>query len=406
MAVSLECPSCGAPVRWQGEAHVVECRYCGQRVLTDSWQPTEEPAVVRSRVRPRNQALAVLIPLAMVLLMGGLSMFITVVQQGSVSGGPLGMSRVDQATLGAVSLASSPEAYAAALGLSPSTEDHVLAYLNGMGFNYAAISWDEDHPGCATSISLHTEVPHPNAANIEAWLEFYLGRRLEHQDKGRLAYSWQSVYLWFDEDRTILGLHVDPDTDPDWQYRMQLLWSVLLASIAGQDLHLDDTILRDWLGWGYTLGSLAQFDPTTTIDQVRARLPSLFPGAIEDRSSSLNYEIPLAHPWFGLVGLSWNNEQGGLLRSVTFWPPTGLEALADQTAVRRCVGEMFGQPTTRELDHLEGTWYANWEPAGLNSVSVYPNLMSVDVVRHGHKVTPRVRATWRRLLTGLQSCVN
>ena len=84
MSTSLKCPNCGAPVRWRGEAPVVACRYCDTHVATGTGRKTQEPAVVRSQMRPRNVAAvtgaSVLLPV-IIAVAGGLIAFL-----GSQSG--------------------------------------------------------------------------------------------------------------------------------------------------------------------------------------------------------------------------------------------------------------------------------------------------------------------------------
>ena len=239
----LECPSCGAPLRWKGHAPVVACRYCDTHVHTPTGQITAEPAVVRSQGKASGGcavlALTLGIPIS-VMFIAGIAALITK--------GPGTIAGVPMATLASLSLEGDNATVAAALGLSPDEDgDDLHVPLRGSDFDYAYLRWDDEHPGHVASFGLYASDGHPRRAELVADLEGYLGRRLERADDGARSWRWASGSATVSADGGYFGYHAQPEGDPHWAYRTRLLWSVFTAVATGQPLALQPSTRKAWL---------------------------------------------------------------------------------------------------------------------------------------------------------------
>jgi hypothetical protein len=106
---------------------------------------------------------------------------------------------------------------------------------------------------------------------------------------------------------------------------------------------------------GYPLRSLLGINVAVDIDGSSAHMKSLFPDVESNRvADQLRFAVPLEHPWFGHVELSWKNERAGKLVTVGFKPPLASDKLANPKQIADCLGTGLGKPEAREVDHLSG----------------------------------------------------
>ncbi len=403
----LECPSCGAPLRWKGEAPVVACRYCGTHVHTPSGQPTAEPAVVRSQGHGGGKAGCIVF-----LVVIGINLVVALIALVSavISDGPGSIAGVHVDKLVALSLEGDNATVAEALGLAPDEEgDNLHVPLRGSGFDYAYLGWDDEHPGHVASFGLYAGEGHPEAASRITQLQGILGRRLV-LDGETWGWHWADGYLHAADDLSNLGFHADPDDDPHWQYRMQLLWSACTAVATGKPFEPSDDTRTAWLAHGYDMGDLAAMDLRYDVDSVRAYMPSVFPGAHEAVFSGLDFTIPLAHPWFGQVELSWPNQAGGTIESAGLRPAPGHQSFPDPLPIRQCLDKALGQGEVRVDDHLKGSWSARWTlndevwlHLGQYSLTLHLDNSRSEVANPARKSRLRASA-WKKVFRALEGC--
>jgi len=393
----LECPSCGAPLRWKGEAPVVACRYCDTHVHTPTGQVTHEPAVVRSQGKGGGGCLVLGIILGVNLLVGAIALVVNLVTSGV--GGVTGVPFAD---LAALDLASDNASAAAALGLSPDAEgDDLHVPLRGTVFDYAYLRWEDDHPEHVASFGLYASDGLDDPAPVLAALDASLGRRLEPPQDETRYWRWAGSHLNLQLDGSHLGVHADPESDPHWAYRTRLLWSVVLAAAQGQALETQASTRKAWLAHGYTISELAALDVRTDVDSAVATTQARFPGSHAEPFISLDVDIPLAHAWFGAAELSWANEAGGALEGLALSPAPGHQTFPDQQAIRACLDRAIGAGEHRVDDHLAGTWSASWEFRD----GSWAHISRYSLNLHASRRTERMAAgPWRQLLNALEAC--
>lgn len=395
----LECPSCGAPLRWKGHAPVVACRYCDAHVHTPTGKPTHEPAVVRSQGRASGGCAIPLVVVGLVSIIGLIAAVASILSSGTG-----GLTGVSMATLTALSLEGDNATVAQALGLAPDAEgDDLHVPLRGSDFDYAYLRWDDEHPEHVASFGLYANDGHPSPAALEAALEQTLGRRLEPEQDGYRYWRWAGANLNLSVDGSHLGGHTLPEDDAHWAYRTRLLWSVVLAAAQGQALELQPSTLESWLAHGYDISELAAMSLDYDVDGASAYTQATFPGSHATVFISLDVDVPLAHPWFGDAELSWPNEPGGKLASAQLHPPPGHQTFPDQQPIRACLDRALGAGETSVDDHLAGTWSARWElPDG---TWLHLSRYSLGIHRdRGHGPARATAASWRRVLNALQAC--
>jgi hypothetical protein len=399
----LECPSCGAPLRWKGVAPVVACRYCDTHVHTPSGQVTHEPAVIRSQGKASGGCGVVAFILGINLLVGGIALVVSLATEGVGK-----LTGVPMERLAALDIGSDNAAVALALGLAADEEgDDLYVPLRGNGFDYAVLQWPDAHPERVSSFYFYASEGNPDIAAVLASLEHSLGRRLEadREGDGTRYWRWAGAHINISTDGTHMGFSVDPEDDPHWAYRAELLWSVALAAAQGQALELQPDTRKAWLAHGYPISALAQLDLRYEVDGARAYVPATFPGAHEEIFIDLDFTIPLDHLWFGEVELSWANEAGGALEDASLHPVPGLQHLADQDAVQRCLDQALGRGERRVQDHLAGTWSAGWELRDGTWLNL--SQYGLDIHLDGWNGEGKDKsASWRRIVAALDGCGN
>jgi len=393
----LECPNCGAPLRWKGEAPVVACRYCDTHVHTPTGQVTREPTVVRSQRKTSGGcailAITIGFPVAILLIAGIATM---------ISGGVGSVTGVSIETLASVSLEADNATIAAALGLAPDDEgDDLHIPLRGSDFDYAFLRWEDGYPDHVASFGFYAGDGHPSPTTLLAALDASLGRRLEPETDGYRYWRWAESHVNVSVDGSHLGAHSDPGDDSHWAYRTRLLWSVTLAAASGHPLELEPTTRKAWLAHGYSLGELGAMDLAQDVDSAAAYMRATFPGSYAETFISLDIEVPLTHPWFGSAELSWENSPDGPLETTRLSPIPGAQTFPDQAAIHRCLDSAVGPGERRVDDHLAGTWSVSWERPG----ETWANLNRYALNIH-HGEDRRTPPAWRAFIAALEACAH
>ena len=403
MATTLTCPSCGAPVRWKGDAPVVECRYCSTHVSTGTGKTTAEPAVVRSQMRPRNVAVVTLlsIGLPIVLSVGGVTLGIV-----AESGGPGGYFGPSLGDLAVLTMDAPARDVAAALDLDSDDEGYLVAYLRkGSPYDYVVFNWDDEYPDHIESFGFHSSEANDQMPVVVQWLRFYLGRRLTTDAEGALNWRWAAAQLWISADMTTINYSASPGDDPHWKYRTQLMWSVILASSLGQDLGLDSTVRKQWLATGYTVAEVGELDITMDVDRAKTAVVQQFPGTHEDLFIGLSFEIPLDHPWFRSLEVEWRNEKGGRMTDADLWPSLGHSEFPHRLEIVRCLEAVYGDAEEDVVDHLKGDVNYEWDPSGLSYFRLHDHMLAIYAWESGWRNdnAPSHKA-WRKLMRTLDGC--
>jgi hypothetical protein len=234
--------------------------------------------------------------------------------------------------------------------------------------------WPASDTSYIGRVMLSTRSAIPDSDPLLRQASAVFGARLRKKPDG--SHSYQSNGAWFDVDSDV-SIRVWPSdnpSNPNWHHQMVALWQLLEPLILNQPLHLDANTKRDWLGLGYPVSALANVSPALDIDTSRAGLLALFPGVSWATGIGLTYTVPLDDPWFSVAELTFANEKGGKLSTVSLRPPVGDDAL-NQKELSVCLASGLGKPVEHEADHLAGTvtyaWDAHWPKASLDVNTSY-----------------------------------
>jgi hypothetical protein len=299
-----------------------------------------------------------------------------------------------------LSMASSLGQISDITGADPWSDDatSLCVWYRGGAFEYVCFGWEDEHPEHIISFDFHCSEANDSAVAIKAWMDHYFGNRLAWGDG--YSFHWASSYINSDADLTYIGARVDPDDDKDWEYRIELYWSVILAATLGQDIGVQEATRRQWLGQGYTFASLAKFDPTDNVDEAQRSVPSRFPGAYKERNGS-SWTIPIDHPWFVEAELTWDNSKGGKLERAWMTPVPG-DKFTHQKTIRNCISKEFGKSEHHEQDHLAKTYWYSWNPKGTGSIDLHDHGLSVHVTDYYSKNASK--SQWKKTMKRLDRC--
>ncbi|MEM7159874.1 MAG: hypothetical protein AAF799_43945 [Myxococcota bacterium] len=398
MAKPLRCPSCGAPLRWKGVATVVECRYCQTHVTTETGAKTEDAAVARTQMRPRNQAGLLAIVFAPVVVGVAAN-----VADMSVSG----VFKPSFEVVEAITLDQTEAQIATALDTEDEEDERIVFYFDHPVLDYVLFEWDDDHPEHVASFALYAFETNDQLAPIVERIGKALGERfIEDKKNDSWTWRWADAHIYINKEMTVLSYHSDPEDDPEWAERTDLMWSLFLSATAGRDLDVPAEKVARFTGAGVSLARLAQLDVGVEVDQATKEVRTRFPVATVDQGHDLEFELPVAHPWFGHIELEWRNAANGKMDGARLWPPLGKQEFADQAAMKTCLEREFGTPETIVNDHLKQEHTYVWSPDDMGALRLYDHILSLDPSSdHGSNYTsPRSKAAWSRVLSTLGAC--
>jgi hypothetical protein len=124
----------------------------------------------------------------------------------------------------------------------------------------------------------------------------------------------------------------------------------------------------------YPLRALLGVSTAVDIDGSVAHMHGLFPTVSGKREGELRYDVPLSHPWFDEVQLSWENESAGKLTLVTFAPPADAKRFANQKEIADCLSRSLGAPEVEETDHLARENNYSW-PGSKATAVLFPSFL-------------------------------
>lgn len=390
----LQCPSCGAPMRWKGQAPVVECRYCKTHVNVETEEVTEEVAAVRTQVRPRNLLVSWVI--VGFILCTGIIPAVMGILFGD-SGGD--RRRPPFETIASLSMASTLEEIAEATRHEAWSEGSLCVYTKGGTIDYVCFGWHDDHPDHVKDFNIYFTEENPNAEAVKLWLDHYLGPRLHWSDSGYQMY-WAGSHVHSADDMSHMGFYVDPDRDEGWETRIEWYWAVAIASVMGQQLEIPEDTRRRWLAQGYTPDQLAKLDVTDTVDEAQRSVPKRFPGAISDDHGE-SWTIPVDHPWIGEANFYYDNSEGGPLEYV-YMTPIADNEFTHQKSLRNCISKQFGKSEHQKTDHLGKKFTYRWEPSGMSSIDLREHGLWVYLTDWQNKnASP---SQWKKLMNSIDDC--
>lgn len=396
----MQCPGCGAPLRWTGQAPVVECRYCKTHVATGNGTKTGAAAHAVSARTVKHQALFVLLPVGAALVIFAVIGAIAS-RAATTSFGP----SVELAKISAFSLASTQAQAVETLDGKQSSEGLVLVHVDGLSYNSVQFEWKEQHPEHVVGVNMFIlgSRTNPQRDKILWAMRKQLGRKLKKTKKG-YDYKAPGVWLHVSDNAESVSVRTDPDSDVYWKDRLQLAWSVLLANAQGKVVQLGDAKRKGLLGLGFTTQELARLDPRTTLDDATSSLEKLFPGMLRNPKGSNTYEIPVRHPVFDHVRLTWDNAEGGKLQTATFFVSSAEPTIPNHGGVAKCIGNRAGQMEERVQDHARGIKSYQWKTPKLGGLMLGRHNLTIQVYGWLPKGKHPSQESWKSVLSVVGSC--
>lgn len=400
---TIKCPECGAPAAAHPAGERFTCEYCGSLVQMDGSRPVLlELAPGAERVRPpppeatRHATLGAAVSVGLMLCIG-----VAVVSAYLFSRRSAMPRQVSLGEILSVSLAQTSDPLAASLGVNTFTDDSVYAPLADGPFGYASFSWDDEHPGHVSRVYLGVDGAGALDPSFLDPMGAFWGTHWAPSGEDYLVFEWKGACLMAGVDGSSLQVSADPDEDPDWATRLDLLWGIAGDILTGRSPAISHADRQRWLAGGYTPAELGALSIDTTVDQARDVVLAAFPDARVEKFIDLDLTVPLDHPWARTVKLSWPNEEGGTLESADVWPRS-TSGWDDPEAVVACLQAAYGPGDVEVTDHIEGTTRTSWEPDGLTWIVVYRDYLSVHT--NGSWGHPTTQAGWERLWEALASC--
>ncbi|WP_437785745.1 hypothetical protein [Sorangium sp. So ce1097] len=425
----LECRHCGAPLDVRAGERTTRCRYCGTTSATRSlrtvspetpanWRPppvwtppphvAADPRVSLKYHRANTLVLAILGATATIAVAFGF--FMTTAASIRTAAGPRGAgapvapSGLAPEKLASITMRERAEDLAKLPGATLVEKTRVRVPLASPAWSTITFEWDAAHPEHVRQFYLNGPSSHPSHGEARRRLEDLLPKRWTGE-----TFGWRGVSLHVAPSSGGLNVNVSP---PDasgggstyWKEQIELMWRVVQSAALGLPAQVDPAAVRDYLGGGYPLATLAKIDLATDVDASAAAIKKLFPGTPPEKRIQLTYHVAIDHPWFGTSELGWENAPGGKLLTVYIRPPGSGATLAHQDRISACVGEGFGlTPRITEADYLAKKRYYGYDLKGGGAVWVYDTMIMIRLSKFG-STPPMTQASWERLLALLDAC--
>lgn len=392
----LSCPNCGAKLRWDRDAPIIECRYCHVHVVVETGRVTTEPTNVVSMAAPSPWK-AIAIVGAAVVVCGAISIVIGTRTSGPSKKRPLGERASTVAQLVATPLAATAEEVASRHGVSV-TGTSVRVLLSEGPFREAWFQWDsKDDPDHVTHVRLKPRDPEAPLGDVVARARTQLGRALREVSSGDYQFGAKGVYFTVKSDVVIFA---SPREAPVWKQRLELMWSVMKHAALGTDDRIDDRARRDLLNLGYPLSVLLDIDHGTIVDDAERAVLRVAPGA---DSEGERHTIGLDHPWFERVMLRWENAPGGTWGSIVLYYPRELDFMTVYEPLAACIRPLLGEPKRIVQDHLKGTFWLQFRArGGVPWVDLMPS--TVLIYPHYSFGDPATAEGLQALIRALAAC--
>ncbi|MGK3994172.1 hypothetical protein [Sorangium sp. So ce1024] len=424
----LECLHCGAPLDVRAGERTTRCRYCGTTSPTRSlrtvspetppnWRPPKvwtppphvpaDPRVPLTYHRANTLVLAIVGAATTILV--ALGFFVSAASSRATSGhrattAPVAPSGLALEQLASITMRERAEDLAKLPGATLVEKTRVRVPLASPAWSMITFEWDAAHPEHVRQFYLNNPSPHSSYGEVRRRLEGLLPKRWTGD-----SFGWRGISLHFTPSSGGLNVNASPPDaigggNPYWKEQIELMWRVVQSAALGLPAQVDPAAVRDYLGGGYPLATLAKIDLATDVDASAAAIKKLFPGAPSEKRVQLTYHVAIDHPWFGMAELSWENARGGKLVTVVIRPPGSGAALAHQDRISACIGDGFGlKPRISEADYLAKKRYYSYDLKGGGAVWVYDTMVMIRLSKFGN-TPPMTQASWERLLPILDAC--
>lgn len=394
LARALTCPNCGAPVRWKGQAQVIECRYCRTHVIAQSGIKTQAPATVVSARKPQEQKLILVLAVGLpflLMVIGGVGMAL----KGGAGGGSIGGTKPSK--VAKVTLETSQAKLHDKLG-GRIWKHTLLVPLSEGPFEQIIFRWDEKVDDHVKGISFRLPDKTPMPDKVMARLRKQLGRELRAQQTGGHHFGATSASLSVGSN---LHLGANNFEDERWKGQLQALWTATAHAALGRKKKLSAKTRREVLNVDNRIVDLGKVDMDVNVRDAEAAVRKVFPAA---RTDDASHVVGLGHPWLNRGRLNWKNAADGKLEYVNLSLAPEHDEKAHRAAVVACFTQLYGNPAEAVNDHLKDRRTFNWEATGgVPWVTYNYQAITVYLERRGKRAT---KDSWRQLTQTLGNCGN
>lgn len=394
MARALQCPTCGAPLKWKGVAQVVECRYCHTHVQTNSGIAVQEQAQVVSQPKTPVAVLAGAAIAAFVVI--GAAIAFAALGRGG-AGGVAGVRGMDAATVKSIDLAKTPDQMGKLPGANPSSsEGYVYINLDHELWQSATFGWDKQHLDHVRNVSLNAHSQQKLPAAVLERAKAQLGT-LRESSTGGHSYHGPGANLSLSDTAISISVH---KYEEGWKERVQALWIVLKHAAFNASETLPTAKLRDVLNTGYPLERLTKVPIDVDIDGSQAALKRVIPGVT---GKGAKYRVGVGHPWIEYADLNWKNEAKGKLSGVNLFYPPSFSLKAQREEVEGCLTPLLGKPKESVSDHAKGIFTLHFK--GKDGMpSVLAHYQYFGLYMQPWDAPAVTRAGYEKLIRKLASC--
>ena len=399
----VECRACGAPLAVKRQARRTKCRYCGgiderkrMKAIAEETPKDFEPPKVWTPPADREvdaKPLPYRAPVSPIFAWVGAAVVVAL-----MIGVPILWESNIWNTRPEVLEHASPIGkradVAKALGGKVSSPTQVVVPLRSDRYEGVTLQYASATDVVPDRISF--EVRHGKNGD-EAARDLLSSRLNGGLDRGN--WRWGDVHMGWSTGSLFAEIGTDP-ADPLRSRRALAAWSLLLGAAFNPTLSPTTDELRDVMGAGYPVVALSKISPSLPLEQVKAKVASIFPGALIQAKLQMNAEIPLDHPFVRTAELRWFVEPGGMLREASFDTKPALRAGLD--AFARCLTPALGAPRVTIVNPIEGTKSYTFHP-GNAQVDLGTSLSMSASGLHGAPATVDAE-TWQKLVNAIAGC--
>lgn len=422
-----ECARCGAPLDVREGSSLTKCRYCGQTNRTDTmrtvlpqtprdWRPpptwtppphAPAPSDVVLRYQSSAGAVAIVVWIVGVVFMVGVSAFVALFARkgpGSFGGGSPGSAYVDPKAvaperLAKLTMRESLATIAGKLGLTSNDEKRLRVPLKDSPWDAVLFEWEDADKQHVAEFTLTASAPVPEAKAIRKAMTDALPPRWDNEE----YFRWVGVTVYVPKDQKMISVHVtvDDERGAGWRTQTEVLWAIIGNAALGFDAKVDADGVRDFLGGGKPIVELAKLDPDVDVDGAQKAVVAIFPGATVQKAGGLDFTVPLDHPVWREVELSWPNEKAAKLQRMYF-RPQGQKVKA-QAQLAKCFEKALGTTArTMESDHLAKKVDYLFDLPNGGELRLYDHMLMLTV--HAWWGAPMPKASWPKNLKAIDDC--
>jgi len=270
----------------------------------------------------------------------------------------------------------------------------------GRPYEHADFEWNSKRLDEPSSLRLYADREAENGPVVMRALSRHL--RAMHGT----SYVWSGVSFNVDDKRGDVWFKVDPFVgqrpNPLFARQVEAAREVLLDAAFNVPMKVSEREVEDVLGGGYPTGDLAKLDTTTHLEQARAAVLALFPGAAS--STATQFEIAIDHPLVSAVDIDWYNGPSGTISSVRFTMVRSFDS--SRAMLESCLEKKLGSPRVLVTNYAAGTKSYTF-PVGKTALTLDSSGLELASPRWDSatgKPATYEPASWKSIFGALDAC--